>query len=635
MRFRSAILLPGALLLLLLTAFAAEAADSLTSAEAGQAERAQAAMNRALQHYQEGRLNEAAGLLRGFLINHAESTLIDEAYRQLAHIYAEMDEPQLALNYLAELDPHALSPTDRLMVGRLKLSTGAVEEAVATLMALPAESLSLPDRQARSLLLAAGLAEQAQAQPALYFLYQALLTEGDVAPNDVLARMHILMDAQMTPSELAEAAFMYQDTSVALLAKLKLGWRALEEGQKEQARQWVVQVLSGAVGFPYRDEALTLLSQVTDPSELQRAVGVLLPLSGRYAAFGKLVKRGMELAQDDFRPTVPVRFLYYDTAGDPGLAAQQVAELAIGERVLAIVGPLVGSAAGAAVQRADQQQVPMLALSQKEGLAETSPYVFRNSLTAQLQVETLVTYAMGDLGMTTFGILHPETRQGQIMADLFSVAVEKRGGLLVERQSYLPEQTDFRRQVRLLQGLDPDAPDEEDQPESEDPSAAVPEEQEPPPFEALFVPDYADRISLVAPQLPFYGLEGVQLLGTNGWNDPQLLKSAGKFVEGAVFVDGFFRHSPYPFVQEFTEKYFAVYGEEPTILEAQGYDAAGIMLTLLEDPRTGSRAGLRWALSQMPIYPGVTGATHFDAQGEAVKTLFLLQVQDGIIVQIN
>ena len=201
------------------------------------------------------------------------------------------------------------------------------------------------------------------------------------------------------------------------------------------------------------------------------------------------------------------------------------------------------------------------------------------------------------------------------------------------RQSYLPEQTDFRRQVRLLQGLDPNAPDEEEK--SEEALPGAPEEEEPPPFEALFMPDYADRISMIAPQLPFYGLEGVQLLGTNGWNDPALVKTAGKFVEGAVFVDGFFRHSPYPFVQEFVEDYYASHGEEPTILEAQGYDVAGILLTLLDDQRVSSRAAVRWALAQMPIFPGVTGATRFDAQGEAVKTLFLLQVRNNVITQIN
>ena len=610
------------------------AAPSAEPSATGASERAQAALDRAISHYEEGRLAEAAGLLRGFLVSYADSGLSGEAYRVLASVHADLDEPELALGYLVKLPPGQLRPGDRLLKGRLQIRRGAVAEGVTILRSLDSEPLTLAQRQERALLLAAGLAEQEQAQPALYFLYQALLIEGSLTPEDVLARVDILMDAQMTDAELAEASFMYRGTSVALLAKLKLGWRALASGRKAAARDLVSQVLEGPPGFVYRDEALTLLSQLTDPTQLQRAIGVMLPLSGRYAAFGKLVQRGMEQARADFRPEVPVRFLYRDTAGDPELAARQVAELAIGERVMALAGPLVGSAAAAAAERAGREQVPLLTLSQKEGLAAASPYVFRNSLTAHLQVEALADFAMNEQGLVTFGILYPDSRQGRIMADLFRAAVMQRGGEVVAVQSYQEQQTDFRRQVRLLQGLDPNAPDEE---ETTDDAAAegVEEEEEPPPFEALFLPDYADRVSLIAPQLPFYGLEGVQLLGTNGWNDPQLVKAAGKFVEGAVFVDGFFRHSPYPFVQDFVASYFATHGEEPTILEAQGYDVAGILLTLLDDPRMVSRAAVRWGLAQMPIFPGVTGATRFDAQGEADKTLFLLQIQDGIIVQVN
>jgi len=598
-------------------------------------ERARAALERAVGHYEDGRLAEAAGLLRGFLVSHAESGLAGEAYRALAAVHADLDEPQLALDYLAELPPEKILPADQLLKGRLQLQLGAVAEAVATLRSLDSDQLALAQRQQRDLLLAAGLAEQDQVQSALYFLHQALLTEGRLLPEEVLSRVHVLMDAQMADHELKEAAFMYRGSPIGLLARLKLGWRALAAGRKEAARQLVNQVLAGPPGFAYRDEALTLLSQLSDPNQLQRAVGVLLPLSGRYAAFGKLVQRGMEQARTDFRPAVPVRFLYRDTAGEAETAGRQVAELAIGERVMALAGPLVGNAAVAAAERAAREQIPLLALSQKEGLAAASPYIFRNSLTARLQVDALVDFAIKEQGLRTFGILHPDSRQGQMMADLFSAAVMQHGGELVARQSYLPEQTDFRRQVRLLQGLDPDAPDEEEKPEDPNGLPGEPEKEEPPPFEALFMPDYADRISLIAPQLPFYGLEEVQLLGTNGWNDPVLIKTAGKFVEGAVFVDGFFRHSPYPFVQEFVEDYYASHGEEPTILEAQGYDAAGILLTLLDDQRIDSRAAVRWALAQMPIFPGVTGATRFNAQGEAVKTLFLLQVQNGAITQIN
>jgi ABC-type branched-subunit amino acid transport system substrate-binding protein len=125
------------------------------------------------------------------------------------------------------------------------------------------------------------------------------------------------------------------------------------------------------------------------------------------------------------------------------------------------------------------------------------------------------------------------------------------------------------------------------------------------------------------------------LLGINGWNSPELLRVAGSSIEGAVFVDGFFVHSPYPFVRTFVDRYFEQFGEEPTILEAQGYDVAGILLGILQNPRVVTREDVRQALSRLRNYPGVTGATSFNLQGEAEKILFLLQVQNGNIVQIN
>ncbi|NIQ94531.1 MAG: hypothetical protein GWN87_10180, partial [Desulfuromonadales bacterium] len=47
------------------------------------------------------------------------------------------------------------------------------------------------------------------------------------------------------------------------------------------------------------------------------------------------------------------------------------------------------------------------------------------------------------------------------------------------------------------------------------------------------------------------------------------------------------------------------------------------------------RDDLRLAISQLANYPGVTGATTFNLVGDAEKTLYILQVQNGNIVQIN
>ena len=589
-------------------------------------------IQRAMDYYHNGQLNEAADLLRGFVVSHPDSDQNNQAYYYLARIHRDLNFPTTALDYLEQVDEGAHSPASVLLQSELLLMMGDAVHSVDQLQQLDTQNWALQDRQERFLTLAEGLIALDEPYKALYFYQQALVVEGKETPRGVLTRIYTLLSDRFSEADLAEAAFMYSDKPVAYLAMLQLGWRALTAGQKDLAQEWATSAMAAPAGFAYREEALSLLSQLSDPTQLQRAIGVLLPLSGRYAAFGQRVQRGMELAQKTFRPYIPVRFLFRDTAGDEAVAAEQVAELAISDRVIGIAGPLVGNAAVGAARRANQERTPLLTMSQREGLAASSLYVFRNSLTPQLQVRALIDYAMEERGFSQFGIMSPQTRQGEQFAELFRNEIMQRGGEIVAEQSYLTDQTDFRRQVRLLQGLDPNAPEKE---RERNPDGSYVEEKEPPPFEALFVPDYADRISLITPQLAFYGLEGVQLLGPNGWNDTELPRLTRQFVEGAVFTDGFFAHSTYPFVQEFAERYFNQYGEEPTILEAQGYDIAGILLTLLNDSRIQSREDLRRALAQLHSYPGVTGATRFDLQGEADKVLFLLQVQNGTIVQIN
>lgn len=595
---------------------------------------AEVAMQRAVDHYHAGQLNEAAGLLRGFIVSHSDSELVDQAYYYLASIHDDLGDPATAIDYLDKLSDEAQNPARTLLRSELLLQLGDAIHAVDQLLLLDTEDWALPERQERFLSLAEGLTALGEPQKALYFYQQALVIEGDETPREVLTRIYTLLSDRFNDADLSEAVFMYRNKPVAYLAMLQLGWRALAADQKELAQEWVSAAMKAPAGFAYREEALALQSQLTDPTQLQRAIGVLLPLSGRYATFGKRVQRGMELALEAFRPHIPVRLIFRDTAGDEAIAAQQVAELAISDRVMAIAGPLVGNAAQGAVIRANQERTPLLTMSQKEGLAASSLYTFRNSLTPQLQVRSLLDYTMEEQGLYQFGILSPQTRQGKQLAELFREEVLRRGGEVVAEESYLTDQTDFRYQVRSLQGLDPNAPDEEQQTDPNHPDF-VAQEEVLPPFEALFIPDYADRISLIAPQLAFYGLEEVQLLGTNGWNDAELPKLARQFVEGAVFTDGFFRHSTYPFIQEFVDLYFNRYQEEPTILEAQGYDTAGILLNLLNDPQVQSREDMRRALAQIQNYPGVTGATRFDFIGEADKVLFILQVQNGAIVQIN
>jgi ABC-type branched-subunit amino acid transport system substrate-binding protein len=73
----------------------------------------------------------------------------------------------------------------------------------------------------------------------------------------------------------------------------------------------------------------------------------------------------------------------------------------------------------------------------------------------------------------------------------------------------------------------------------------------------------------------------------------------------------------------------------PTILAAQGYDAGRLLLHLLGRGQVRERQALRQALVTQHDFSGISGLIRFGAPGEAEQTLFLLQVQDGSVVQIN
>ena len=110
---------------------------------------------------------------------------------------------------------------------------------------------------------------------------------------------------------------------------------------------------------------------------------------------------------------------------------------------------------------------------------------------------------------------------------------------------------------------------------------------------------------------------------------------AGEYVEGAIFLDGFFKNSPYPFVQEFVRDFKRTFDEEPTVLEAQAFDSANIVLDILQNKGVESRKELKEELLKTNNYPGVSGATSFDDSGNPNKILFHLTVQGRSIIQLR
>lgn len=290
--------------------------------------------------------------------------------------------------------------------------------------------------------------------PALWFIHRALKTTDTPDQESVpFSLLMELLNSEEAIRQLPEVVFMFSGTTVGAAASIRLIQQDLDSGYEALARARINQIDIGLIPGDFRKPAVALYRKLTGESWLQRTVGVILPLSGKFAVYGDLVRRGMELALEDAENSTGVRFLFYDGAADATKSREAVRSLVRGEKVIAVTGAITGGSSALAIaEQAESERVPLLTLAQSDGLPETGRYIFRNSLTVQQQVETLARYAVLDQGMTSFGVLYPENRHGQTMTALFKAEIERLGGEILVLQGYPETANDFGRQIRRLKG---------------------------------------------------------------------------------------------------------------------------------------------------------------------------------------
>jgi len=407
-----------------------------------------------------------------------------------------------------------------------------------------------------------------------------------------------------------------------------------------------------------------LIKQIKESALLGRyTVGCLLPLSGPYQSVGYRALKGIELALDRFSAKTQdpqVNIVVKDSAGSPDQTRIAMQEL-IDEQVAAIIGPIV--TAEVAATEAQKSKIPIITLTQKDNITSIGDYVFRNFITPEMQVNALVDYATLSLGLNRFAILYPNETYGITFMNLFWDRLIENGAKVVGLEAYNPQNTDFANPIKKLVGVYYEIPEDlkevaelsaddeggsqqlalgdseqslepentgqnQEQKKEEEPEAIVD-------FDAIFIPDSPKTAGLIIPQLAFYDIKDVYLLGTNLWHSDDLIKMATSYVQGAIMPDGFFAESAEPVVQDFVKAFEAAYEEKPGFIEAVVYDSAMMVFSVLVKPDLRFKSELKNELLNLTDFSGVTGPTHFDENGEAQKQLHLLQIKGRKFVELK
>ncbi len=422
-------------------------------------------------------------------------------------------------------------------------------------------------------------------------------------PERAFARMRAEQLAAQMPGEAAWRAF--GAAGQGGLARAVLGPRAAIylRGQNDASGAAFVETESAkarrALGF---DES----GQRVGPGDPTR-VGLALPLSGKFQPIGEAALRAAMLALGSVadapataRETVggpASQLVIRDTATDPERAARGVMELTREEAVIGIVGSAEKRAAAAALSEATQDGIPLLTLDdQPPGALSTG---FQLIHAPEARVAELARRAL-KLGVREAAILAPDSASGKRLRDAFRKQFTAGGGKVTVEATYVAGVNTFSTAVASLKKAS---------------------------FQAVFVPDAADRLELIAPALAFADLwpqpfpvaraksggakvpRKILLLSTANDLSPKLIQNAGRYVQGALLSPGFFADENDDRAHAFVEAYRTAYGQDPHAAEAYAYDGVRLLRGATETGAHTRSEVLKTLASG--AFPGLTGTVRF------------------------
>jgi ABC-type branched-subunit amino acid transport system substrate-binding protein len=578
-------------------------------------------------------------VLKKLLLASPPAEDLDDIYLLMAAALISKKEREEGITYLnqllAEFPNSDLAGRARLMLGAVQIDLGNFDAALTPLS--EARSLAAtPELKHQALRLIAEI----YVKKADYFkAIQAWLEEMPLAPeqqrSEIRAQIRDTVLEKLDKKSLSRLRDAYPGGFPGDLALMRLIEMQTAQGEEHLAERNIRTFLSRFPNHEFAPAATDILHSFKAKLKTsQQIIAAVLPLSGRLQQFGIESLHGIQLALEKGKEGLGlsgVGLRVVDSETDKAALRLELADVLNEYRPLAVIGPLLSRDLQAIAGLAEQAVTPFITPSATvTDVRRLGTYLFSTAMTYPLQIQRIADHAFERLGYRRFCILYPDTAYGQELAHLFAQEVRKRGGELIAMESYKETDTDFGPQIRRLKEADLNR---YGQTSTTKTSKGAVRTVYTPGFDALFLPGDSTQVALLAPQLLFYDVK-VPLLGSSTWNSGDLLRLAGNSIDGSVFVDGFFLDSPEQNVREFVDRYRKRYQSDPSLFAAQAYDATRVVL---EAVRKGASTGqeVYEQLLKLQDLPTLTGPGAFGPGGALNRRLFVINVKNGKLVQLN
>ncbi len=592
-----------------------------------------------------GQPEEAITILRRFLSTNPKPDVLDDTYLLLGAALYGAQQYGEGLKYLQQLQtefPNSeVADRGKLMLARIHAAMGNPDLALPILTGL--RSLSQDDTTKREAVHLSGelyLQKKEPARAIQAWLDEIALSQEDQA-REIRAHIEELINGSFDKKALDRIREAYPKSFPGDLAMLRLIDLYVGRGEDDLAGRQIQQFLTRFPSHPQSAKLAEMLASLqTKLKSNQFLIAAVLPLSGKLSSFANDVLSGIQLAVESRgeRGGPSVGLLVKDIDSSQASFLDDFSSLLDNDRPIAVIGPLLSKNLPVMAELAERSRTPLLTpTATLPNVRRLGSFTFSTALTYQLQARRIAAYAIGELGFRRFCILHPDTTYGREMARLFAQETRQRDGEIIAIESYKEGDSDVGVQLKRMKDED-----------LKKYGLAVPVDPAKvggkltkldkkvlytPGFDAVFIPGRASDVGLIAAQLNFHEMK-VPFLGGNGWNAPDIARTADQSIDGAIFVDGFFADSPNPNVQDFVDRYKKRFQTTPTLFAMQGYDAAKFVVEAIKKGAASGEAIRDYLTSQQDL-PTLGGPAAFGPDGTLNRPLFLIQVKRGRFTQLD
>lgn len=344
------------------------------------------------------------------------------------------------------------------------------------------------------------------------------------------------------------------------------------------------------------------------PTDGNIKIGVLAPLTGTNAEYGKGFEVGTQMAVDRINAAGGINgrnleLVVKDSKGDQKESSDLCRMFGDDQQIMAIIGDFTSGACMANAPIVDEAKIVQLSpTASNPDYASMSDYCFSIMGRQDGEAPFYAKYILGKyMGVKKLGVIYINSDWGKACFDNFKAQCDEDGLEIVEAVNYVQDEKDFSSLITKLKAADPEVICIMDQ-------GAVPQ---------------------IINQIRGSGWTDIPITTLGPGTSEQLIDLCGKNAEGLLLTSPFFFDPDDADLVAWKDEFIKKAGFEPTIHPVCAYDCVNLLAEAIKacgDEVT--RTNIRDNLANVNIV-GVSGPLKFNEGGDITRQYLICGVEDG------